>query len=66
MPSRAKRPECDANFYAKEVIKMLGWIEGASGREAWYEDIDYANDRTPDMPMNRHERRAAKAKHTRR
>uniref|UniRef100_A0AAU8MHQ1 Nuclear pore complex-like protein n=1 Tax=Geladintestivirus 5 TaxID=3233137 RepID=A0AAU8MHQ1_9CAUD len=51
MPSRAKRPERDAKFYAKEVAKMLGWIEGASGREAWYEDIDYANDRTPDMPM---------------
>ena len=51
MPSRAKRPERDAKFYAKEVVKMLGWIEGASGREAWYEDIDYANDRTPDMPM---------------
>ena len=51
MPSRAKRSERDAEFYAKEVVKMLGWIEGASGREAWYEDIDYANDRTPDMPM---------------
>ena len=51
MPSRAKRPERDAKFYAKELIKMLGWIEGASGRETWYEDIDYANDRTPDMPM---------------
>ncbi len=51
MPSRAKRSERDAKFYAKEVVKMLGWIEGASGREAWYEDIDYANDRTPDMPM---------------
>lgn len=51
MPSRAKRPERDAKFYAKELVKMLGWIEGASGREAWYEDIDYANDRTPDMPM---------------
>ena len=51
MPSRAKRSERDAEFYAKEVVKMLGWIEGASGREAWYKDIDYANDKTPDMPM---------------
>lgn len=51
MPSRAKRPERDSKFYAKELVKMLGWIEGASGREAWYEDIDYANDKTPDMPM---------------
>ena len=51
MPSRAKRSERDAKFYAKELAKMLGWIEGASGRETWYEDVDYANDRTPDMPM---------------
>lgn len=51
MPSRAKRPERDAKFYAKEVVKMLGWIEGASGRESWYKDIDYAKDKTPDMPM---------------
>ena len=51
MASRAKNPERDAAFYAKEAAKMLGWIEGASGREAWYEDIDYANDKTIDMPM---------------
>lgn len=51
MVSRAKRPEVDAKFIGKEVAKFLGWIEGASGREAWYEDIDYANDKTIDMPM---------------
>lgn len=51
MASRAKSPERDAAFYAKESAKMIGWIEGASGREAWYEDIDYANDKTIDMPM---------------
>ena len=51
MASRAKHPERDAAFYAKESAKMLGWIESASGREAWYEDVDYANDKTIDMPM---------------
>lgn len=51
MASRAKTPKRDAAFYAKETAKMIGWIEGASGREAWYEDIDYANDKTIDMPM---------------
>ena len=51
MASRAKHPERNAAFYAKESAKMLGWIESASGREAWYEDVDYANDKTIDMPM---------------
>ena len=51
MASRAKTPERDAAFYAKEAAKMIGWIEGASGREVWYEDVDYANDKTIDMPM---------------
>ena len=51
MASRAKHPERDAAFYAKESAKMLGWIESASGREPWYEDVDYANDKTIDMPM---------------
>lgn len=51
MVSRTKRQDVDAKFIGKEVAKFLGWIEGASGREAWYEDIDYANDKTIDMPM---------------
>lgn len=51
MASRAKHPERDAAFYAKESAKMLGWIESATGREVWYEDVDYANDKTIDMPM---------------
>jgi hypothetical protein len=51
MASRAKSPERDAKFYAKEAAKMLGWIEGASGKEDWTEDVDYATDETIDMPM---------------
>lgn len=51
MASRAKHPERDATFYAKEAAKMIGWIESANGREPWYEDVDYANDKTIDMPM---------------
>lgn len=51
MVSRAKGQKVDKKFLLKEAGKFIGWIEGASGREAWYEDIDYANDKTPDMPM---------------
>ena len=51
MVARRKNQEVDAKFLAKEAAKFVGWIEGASGREAWYEDIDYATDKTIDMPM---------------
>ena len=51
MVSRSKGQEHDAKFYAKESIKLLGWIDTHSGRDAWYDDIDYANDRTIAMPM---------------
>lgn len=51
MASRSKGQEHDAKFYAKESIKLLGWIDTHSGRDAWYDDIDYANDRTISMPM---------------
>lgn len=50
-PARNKGQEIDGKFLAKEVLKFIGWIEGASGRDAWYENIDYANDKTIDMPM---------------
>lgn len=51
MVSRAKNPEVNGKYIAKEVAKFVGWIEGASGRETWYDNIDYANDKTPNMPM---------------
>ena len=51
MAARRKGQEIDAKFIAKESAKLLGWIEGSSGRESWYHEVDYANDRTPEMPM---------------
>ena len=51
MASRSKSAEKDAKFYVKEATKMIGWINTATGRESWYDDIDYANDKTIDMPM---------------
>lgn len=51
MPIRAKNPEVDAKFLGKEALKMIGWINNNSGRESWYEHVDYERDRTIDMPM---------------
>lgn len=53
MVTRSKESEHNAKFYAKESLKLLGWINTNSGKESWYSDdrIDYANDTTPTMPM---------------
>lgn len=51
MPIRAKNPEVDAKFLGREALKMIGWINNNSGRESWYEHVDYERDRTIDMPM---------------
>lgn len=51
MAARAKNPDVDAKFIAKEAAKMIGWISGNSGREAWYDHVDYAHDRDLAMPM---------------
>ena len=54
MVARAKKEnEINAKFIGKETAKLLGWINTASGKEAWYPDdrIDYSADTTIDMPM---------------
>lgn len=51
MAIRAKNPEVDAKFLGREALKMIGWINNNSGRESWYEHVDYGRDRTIDMPM---------------
>ena len=51
MPSRAKGEEHDAKFWGKEFLKSFGWIEGHSGRDKFFEDIDYSRDRAMPMPM---------------
>lgn len=51
MASRSKGQEHDSKFYAKETLKLLGWIDSSTGKDPWYDDIDYANDITIAMPM---------------
>ena len=53
MPLRKKDEALDAKRTAKEVAKLVGWINNATGKEDWYTDseIDYATDTTIDMPM---------------
>ena len=53
MPLRRKHESLDAKHTVKEVAKLVGWINSATGKEDWYTDseIDYATDTTINMPM---------------
>ena len=51
LPSSRKGEAHDARFWGKELLKSMGWIEGHSGKEPLYEDLQYSRDRTAPMPM---------------
>lgn len=53
MIAKAKGVEHDAKFYGKQVANFLGWINNSTGREDWTvdEDVDYASDKTIEMPL---------------
>ena len=53
VPLRRKHESLDTKRTAKEVAKLVGWMNSATGKEDWYTDseIDYATDTTIDMPM---------------
>lgn len=51
MASRRKDAEVNKEMLAKEAAKFVGWVNSATGKEAWYEDVDYAKDKTIDMPL---------------
>lgn len=51
-PHRAKKAEHDAKWAAKQAKEFIGFSDMLpSGKDAWYEKIDYSEDRTIDMPM---------------
>lgn len=51
-PHRAKKPEHDAKWAAKQAKEFIGFSDMLpSGKDTWYEKIDYSEDRTIDMPM---------------
>ena len=51
-PHRAKKAEHDAKWAAKQAKKFIGFSDMLpSGKDSWYEKIDYSEDRTIDMPM---------------
>lgn len=51
-PHRAKKAEHDAKWAAKQVKEFIGFSDMLpSGKDSWYEKIDYSEDRTIDMPM---------------
>lgn len=51
-PHRAKKAEHDAKWVAKQAKEFIGFSDMLpSGKDTWYEKIDYSEDRTIDMPM---------------
>ena len=51
MPIMSKDEEHDMRFYLKEVAKGVGWIEDTNTGKELDENINYANDYIPSMPM---------------
>lgn len=51
-PHRIKKAEHDAKWAAKQAKEFIGFSDMLpSGKDTWYEKIDYSEDRTIDMPM---------------
>lgn len=51
-PHRARKAEHDAKWAAKQAKEFIGFSDMLpSGKDTWYEKIDYSEDRTIDMPM---------------
>lgn len=51
-PHRAKKAEHDTKWAAKQAKEFIGFSDMLpSGKDTWYEKIDYSEDRTIDMPM---------------
>lgn len=51
MPIMSKEAEHDYRFYLKETAKGIGWIEDTNRGKDLDDDINYANDYIPNMPM---------------
>ena len=51
LPSRSRTAEKDAKYWGKELLKMVGFVEGQSGEETLREGIEYYRDRSIPMPM---------------
>lgn len=51
-PHRVKKAEHDAKWATKQAKEFIGFSDMLpSGKDTWYEKIDYSEDRTIDMPM---------------
>lgn len=51
-PHRAKKAEHDVKWAAKQAKEFIGFSDMLpSGKDSWYDKIDYSEDRTIDMPM---------------
>lgn len=51
-PHRVKKAEHDAKWATKQAKEFIGFSDMLpSGKDTWYEKIDYSEDRTIDIPM---------------
>lgn len=52
-PMRKKKEELTAAKVGKELLKLIGYVNTATGKEAWLDDekVDYSTDATIDMPL---------------
>lgn len=51
-PHRVKKAEHDAKWATKQAKEFIGFSDMLpSGKDTWYEKIDYSEDRTIDMPV---------------
>nr|DAW48978.1 MAG TPA: hypothetical protein [Crassvirales sp.] len=51
-PHRVKKAEHDAKWAAKQAKEFIGFSDMLpSGKDTWYENVDYSEDKTIDMPM---------------
>ena len=51
LPSKAKGAKVDSKFILKEMAKFAGWIEQGVDAPTQIGEVNYANDRTIDMPF---------------
>lgn len=51
MASKSKSEEVNKRMLAKQAAKLLGWIDKKNNNNMWYNEVDYSEDVTPDMPM---------------
>ena len=51
MVAKAKKAETNLANIGKNLAKFVGYIDNSTGKESWKDDVNYANDKTINMPF---------------